>query len=433
MVRNRTRRELLRAGLVSGTVLLAGCSGGGTDTENDEGDGSTPTATPDDGDTTATETPGDETPTDDESRDDEEQTLGDPVWPMARYDLGATGRNPDAVGPGEKPEVDWDTELDGTVTSTPITTESKVFVVTDEDTLYGLSADDGSIEWTDDLDGEGKTPALGDGMLYVPHAGITAYDPETGEQQWHYDDGGQKAATPVLYADGMVFAGIDNGTGDSAILATTADGRREWRQTNLTVGTGTPTPTALSSAGSELYVATKDPGVLVLARGRGSRKEVLDIGPTSWLAIDGSLFAYGGTDAGFENRSDGSGHRLTDRVNYVRDATAPLVTDEFVVWGTETGPNDTEHGMMALERDRGLFRWSRGFSTSIPHPPVSSRDHIYRSGREWVYCASTSGARIWQTKLDGVITTQMTVSDGRLYLGLDGDDASRLVALAEPA
>lgn len=119
----QNRRAVLRAGLVAGTALVAGCSGGGgngTDTDAEEAngggdstatDGSTATSEPSDGtdtgmDTTTESGPADPTPTallDDDFEDGD--YTADPAWEMTTgpYDDATVGSVEvvDSSAPGE--------------------------------------------------------------------------------------------------------------------------------------------------------------------------------------------------------------------------------------------------------------------------------------------------------------------------------------------
>lgn len=434
MVRRPTRREFLRAGLASGGVLVAGCSGG--DSSDDGTDTGTPT--PDEtstGDGETSPTP-DDRGADDQGSDDQESgdtsedaVQGDPVWPMARATPAGTGAHPGAVGPGEQPEVTWETPLDGEVVTAPVADESTVYVATAANTLFAISAADGSVQWSKALDGAPEAPALGEQRLFVPHAGISAFDPENGTELWYHEDG-QTASTPALYANETVYAGVDRGVGDDVVLAVNQGGGLAWTQSNLSVGTTTPKPTALATSGGELFVATDGPGVVVLGLARGSRQRLVDAGPTPGFAVDDVVVAYGGRDAGFRERTGESRtFRLQNEVGAVDDATAPLVTDDYVVWGTDTGVNAETQGIMGLSKETGRLRWTEGVVPEVSYPPVASRDHIYGNSTKWVYCTSNIGAGVWKTRLDGSITTQLAVSNGNLYLGLERDGEHHVAAL----
>ncbi|MEF8786764.1 MAG: PQQ-binding-like beta-propeller repeat protein [Haloarculaceae archaeon] len=432
MTRRRTRRAFLRAGFASGTVLVAGCSSG-EELLGETDDNSTPTTTQTESSSDGGDTSDDPEQSDDGAQTDDESpdvSLGELVWPMARYDAAGTGHNRNVVGPAEEPTVQWNIPIDGEPVTEPIASESTIFVATSEQLLYAFSTADGSLRWSTFLEGTIGTPALGDGKVFVPHAGITAFDPVTGDEHWHYPSDGTGALTPALYERDQVFAGLTDKSGTSQILAFSSSGQRQWEQSNLSVGTGGVQPTSLSSDGVRLYVTGRGPGTVVLNQRRGDREGTLDIESKPGLAIGREVLAYGGNEAGIRGRNDESRRSvLNNKVRDVQAATAPLITDDFVVWCTDTNPNGDRNGMMAFDLDDDTLRWTEGFSTEMPHAPVASSDHIYGTGREWLYCTASTGADVWRMRPGGEITSEMAIGGGKLYLGVEREAGHRLIAL----
>ncbi len=429
MTRRRTRRAFLGATLTSGTVLVAGCSSGEENGAEDEEPSPSPGETATDGKSNSQGTP-DDTAQTTEDGEYAGVSLGELVWPMARYDSAGSGHNRNAVGPAEEPTEQWNIPIDGEPVTKPIASETTIFVATSEQLLFAFSTADGSLRWSTYLEGAIGTPALGDDRLFVPHSGITAFDPLTGDEHWHYSSDGTGALTPALYAGSRVFAGLTDDSGSSQILAFSSGGRKQWEQSNLGVGTGSSQPTKLSSDGVRLYVAGRSPGTVVLNQRRGDREGSLDIESRPGLAIGSELLAYGGDEAGIWGRDDETRRSvLNNKVSEVQSATAPLITDEFVVWSTDTNPNGDRSGMMALDREEDTLRWTEGLATTMPHAPVASSDHIYGTGQEWLYCTASSGADIWKMRPGGRITSEMAIGGGKLYLGVEQEAGQRLIAL----
>lgn len=85
----------------------------------------------------------------------------------------------------------------------------------DDGKLYGISKEDGSINWTFDISGEGfaSFPVVVEDTVFVfstdfeSNGTLWAIDKETGEERWHVDGiGDTQAASPVVYEDIVIVS-----------------------------------------------------------------------------------------------------------------------------------------------------------------------------------------------------------------------------------
>lgn len=433
MTRKRTRRAFLRAGFVSGTALIAGCSelglGPADETSADNPEPTTPAA----GGGAAADADSGEGPEQTGTDDDQPtSSASDAVWPMARYDPAGTGRNRDATGPSDRPGELWSAAVEGEPVTDPIATESTVFIGTSEQFLYAFSTDNGSLRWSTYLQDVPQTPALGDGWLFVPHAGVTAFDPRSGDELWTYDEDVTGALTPALYTGGWVYTGVTDSSGRTLVLALSSAGDKQWEQSTLSIGTSNARPRKLSSDGVRLYVGSSATGAAILNQQRGDRDGTLDVGSGPGIAVGREVFAYGGDTAGFVGKNDERRQAvLNDEVAGIDTTTAPLITDDFVVWGTTTGPNSDETGLMGMGLQRESLRWTEGLANRMPHAPVAGSERIYGTGEEFLYCVADSGADLWTARPGGTITSELAIHDERLYLTVARASGPKLIALGD--
>jgi outer membrane protein assembly factor BamB len=436
MGEKRTRREFLAVSSVVGTTVVAGCSGGGdsgSDSDDDEDteapeETMAPTATPEQNDETAeqtTEEPTEET-TEEEEEEEEEKPSPDvsvDPWPLQRFDFSNTGFNSEGSGPEDRPSIQWEYDIDGAPVTTPVVSETSVYVGTSNDTLLALHPTENTVRWTKSLNGTPNTPAVGTNNLYVPNGdGLTAFDLVTGEQRWHYSGEGSGAAGPAMFANQLIYFASMTSNTTAEIYAVNTAGRQQWAQNNLDIGNAKGVPTGLALVDSTLFIATNAPGILKLNPADGGRMDTLNVGPTPGIAMNDSTIAFGGrSEAGVYNRNNDEVRGvLQDRISDVRAASPPLLTDEYAVFGTVTNVNASRRGVMGMETGTGNVRWDFGDSVEMRLPPTAAGRMLYAPATNTLHGGFTAGAGTWTVSFDRDITTPAIPSSGRLYMGLGG-------------
>jgi parallel beta-helix repeat protein len=117
----------------------------------------------------------------------------------------------------------WNYTTGGIVASSPAVADGKVYVGSHEQKIYCLDAVSGAHVWDCKIgnllsEGYGFTssPAVADGKVYVgsEENGLYCLDATTGSQLWNYSAGGWMDSSPTV-ADGLVFIG----SGDSHVYA----------------------------------------------------------------------------------------------------------------------------------------------------------------------------------------------------------------------
>jgi outer membrane protein assembly factor BamB len=179
---DRSRRDILRAGTVAATGVLAGCSG-----VLDEAS----------------------------TRSESAVASG---WPMFGFDPARSGHAPDLTAPTGGVTDRWTYEIGEKVRSSPAVADGTVYVGSKDMNVYALSAVDGTEQWRFETRGSvrsspavvGDTVYIGsdDGKLYA----VSAAD---GTERWHYETDSRVYASfaaventvyAASYFDGTVYA-----------------------------------------------------------------------------------------------------------------------------------------------------------------------------------------------------------------------------------
>jgi outer membrane protein assembly factor BamB len=159
----------------------------------------------------------------------------------------------------------WATPIDGIAQPVVIALGQRtVYTGTGAGTIYALDATTGTVQWSASVGAAvSASPALADGILYVPTADgrLVALD-TAGTRLWEASTGARIGVQPAV-AGGVVYTGSDDGSVDAFDAA----------------GCGAPTCAALWSAetgnritgapavsGGQLYVGTADGRLVAYAR-----------------------------------------------------------------------------------------------------------------------------------------------------------------------
>jgi cysteine-rich repeat protein len=109
----------------------------------------------------------------------------------------------------------WTANINGNSTSTPAVHDGKVFIGSDDGSLYALDAGDGSYLWSYATGGEvWSAPAVsGDGKVCFGSLDHTVYcvSEETGSMIWSYFTGASRLISSPAISDGMLIVGNENG------------------------------------------------------------------------------------------------------------------------------------------------------------------------------------------------------------------------------
>ncbi|MCA9878938.1 MAG: PQQ-binding-like beta-propeller repeat protein [Thermomicrobiales bacterium] len=331
------------------------------------------------------------------------------AMPMYRGNAARTGENP-GPGPATRPLVAWKAFVGGESYASPVVGLGDVFVATKSGAVVALSLQDGTEQWSVDVDEyvarstpafDGETlfvtggyaivavdaisgaevwrkplrfagscsPVVDDDRVYAAaqEGAVTAFAKATGEELWHYANGDLIFSSPSLADGTLVIADVSGQV--TALNAET--GRKAW-QTRLRAEVhATP-----AIVGDQVFVVTTTPEVIVLD---------LDTGGEVWRAEAGG-------------------------------PSSPAVADGTVYVGGE------DQAVRALDASNGEERWSTPLGYPIASSPASSGDLVYvASGPTITALDAESGQTVWGHVAGDVITADVAVVDGMVIAsGHDG-------------
>jgi outer membrane protein assembly factor BamB len=418
------RRRFLAALAAAG---LAGCTESRDPTPTE---GSTTQSTTTVPTQTATEPPSDtETPTPESTP--EPRALDD-TWRGYGNDPGNSGTTDGMPLTGNRRQ--WATKVDGDNTlPEPVVTTEAVHVTT-ENFLYGIDRATGVISWKTDLGAPAYffTPAVGDGVLYVPARSLTgvfngsdtagelfAVDAGSGSIRWRRE--AFITSSPVL-GDGLLYhASATATTGRVEALSVSPDAAsRAWRYRfgdgAHSAAFGTP---ALD--GDRLF-ATGTVGQDDAASGR---LVALDAGSGEllWRATtpaptenspacsDGDVFFS--DEAGTMYSVDGE----TGTTNWTTEFDTAPVNKPTVGNGLVYVLADSS--LHAVDREDGTHRWASP-TDPVEDSVTATTEEVYVGGETLDAFDATTGELTWQREIDGYTGGfgVPVVVDGYLYVGV---------------
>lgn len=294
----------------------------------------------------------------------------------------------------------WTVDTGGPVRSSPTVVAETVYVGSASGTVYALDVADGTERWTVDTDGDVLgTPAVTsvpgrDRMVFLGDSTGTvhALAAETGDKRWEFRAEGPIQSAPAVL-DGTVFVGSMIGL---LYAIDAADGTERWRfETDGPIQSG-PAVTA-----RELYVGSHDGNVYALDVADGTERWSFDTGST----VSGSPVVAGGTPEregapdGEETADDGTNGSAPDSSTvYVRTHDGTLYTIDAAtgdgrVYFHTSGPQATtptvhdgsvyvgireydSHSVAALDTEDGTEHWTVPFETPLQRAPVIADDVV---------------------------------------------------------
>ena len=186
-------------------------------------------------------------------------------WPMFRHDLAHTGYTPEVVNPPL--ELKWKYKAGDYVFSSPAVANGIVYVGSDDNYVYALDANSGSLKWKYQTGADvTSSPAVANGIVYVGSCDYHVYalDANTGSLKWKYKTGAEVYLSSPAVANGIVYVGSK----DNYVYALDANtGSLKWEYK-----TGYWVRSSPAVANGIVYVGSWDTYVYALDANTGSLK-----------------------------------------------------------------------------------------------------------------------------------------------------------------
>lgn len=244
----------------------------------------------------------------------------------------------------------WSFETDRAVVSSPKVKDGTVFVGSKDGNLYALDSQTGEMEWSHDTGAAIQSaPAIDNTTIYVGNdvGELSALDLADGQVSWSFDEPiAAVTAAPVVDED-TVYLGVERGFVYAIDLESKFKTER-WRYSTKAGVTGSP---ALRDG--RLYIPDNGNRLTAVNTSDGSEAwsaEVVDGIATPATLGDRSVYVGHGTDGGANvislfttgdsssddgSDSDTGGRRAVSVSIGYRVTTAPLVTSDKVIVGTD--------------------------------------------------------------------------------------------------
>ncbi len=371
---------------------------------------------------------------------------------MFRGDPAHTGTSDAKLFDGQG-GIRWTVHTGASVRSSPAVTSDRVYIGSDDGTLYALDRKRGRIIWRFAAGGAvAASPAVAEGLVVAATlpGRIFALDAKTGALRWSLHTGAALplntspaggwdiyASSPVV-AGGMVVIGAPDGAVRALELRT---GRLRWKvQTGGRVR-GTP-----AVGGQTAVVGSWDGRVYALDLGTGATRWVHHtIGDTldsraagfdrralqSSPAIAGGMVFIGSRDGGLYGLDLATGERrwrVSHRGSWV--VGSPAVQDGRVYVGSSDG-----HFVQAVEAGTGKELWRLPTAANVIASPLLADGLLlvttHRTDAPWgdlLAIDPATGAVRWRLRLDESSNSSPVADDGELYFGTD---AGSVVAIHE--
>ncbi|WP_231185541.1 PQQ-binding-like beta-propeller repeat protein [Haladaptatus sp. DYF46] len=321
---------------------------------------------------------------DDSSNDTQIKTT---AWSTHRGGAGRTGSTTED-GPGPDVTTDWSTALNGSMwTNEPVIVDGVLYLAVattsdeSETTGYIVAYDleTGEEKWRRDDIPEPKTPTVGDGMVFFAtvtrdypsndDGGLFGLDAETGETVWH-DVGPYEWTNPVL-VDGRLF--VVQPPQQYVLELDPETGERKHTEIDQKIATE----------------PSYEDGTLFFRQGVAMDS---DDWSKTWEISDENF------DFRLDAVNNGYVYGIRDG-QYGIAVQARSAEDASVEWAMRPGVNDDDYGRLAVTDDYVFF------SSSNDDDP----DQID------AFDAKT-GELVWSNEYEMEITSDLTVSNGTLYV-----------------
>jgi outer membrane protein assembly factor BamB len=304
-------------------------------------------------------------------------------WPQFNFEPGLTGYNPfesalNASNVGSL-TLKWRYPTpNGSVCSQAVIANGILYVGTDFAGVYALNADTGALLWNYATDGPVATPAVANGIVYVPGLTLYALDANTGALIWQVENDGQISPTVV---NNVVYAGSNGG---DLVALNAQTGAFIWRYS-----TGSFINSAAAVANGVAYVVARNGDVDALNANTGNLIWARHFGvsatpkPTIYSTAGGLSVANG--------------------MVYINVA-------DF----------KSQYYVYALDANTGVTIWkspSIGTGALPPFTPAVANGMVYAVANHNAYAFNAiTGASIWQTSLSVADSISTIVANGVVYV-----------------
>lgn len=303
-------------------------------------------------------------------------------WPAFRRDCARTGVSPE---PWVKTalQVAWTAQVDAeSVDASPAVAGDRLYVGTATGLAVCLSTADGSVIWKTQTGGAiMSSPTVADGRVFMGSADrcLYAFDAADGKRLWRVRTRGTVVAPPLVVGDRVYFGSMDG----TFRCLNAADGGELWRVS------GGPVSGAAAAAGELVYYGDER----------------------------GSIFARACSDGKAVWELQVSGGIVASPVIVGSRLLVPVMSP------TALSPPNIKC-LLALDSATGVEAWSLTKGSSVLHTPISDGTNVYfatvsgyLSDTELIALRLADGSEVWKRRLGGVADSSPAMAGNILLFG----------------
>jgi eukaryotic-like serine/threonine-protein kinase len=348
------------------------------------------------------------------------------VW---RANLARTGEFPSA-GPVQQPKVKWKFKTGGKVLSSPIVTNGKVYIGSNDKYIYCLDEKTGKDIWKYHVGRPvNEAGAVYDGkVFFATKAGLIALDANTGKKLWEQKQTNRELAPlvipgPIKTKNGILKGLVFSSMPWKALIGYDINtGKEVWRCRDNN-GSGKNSSPALHRG--TLFYTNGSQGIrmvdLLTERQQGFCDQGIDSYHFTPASRDGKVVSLG--EKGifmFDAVKFQKKYRI--KKGFTKPGwdyrhphfSSPAIDAESIYIGNVNGV------MYSINKNSLDQQWEfKTGGSALSSPAIDSKGHIYfgsKDGNIYGLKAST-GKQIWKFKTNGPVISSPAIENGILYIG----------------
>ncbi|MHC5002367.1 MAG: outer membrane protein assembly factor BamB family protein [Planctomycetota bacterium] len=349
-------------------------------------------------------------------------------WPIFRGDRALRGRASGTLP--DEPALLWTFETGGSIASSPAVADGRVYVGSDDASVYAIDLVTGEKAWSFATDDVVEAPPLVHaGTVYIGGSDFFFYaiDAATGELKWKHetDDQVLGGANWLTAPDGSA-TWIVVGCYDNKLYCFDAEsGAVQWTYETGNYVNGTP-----AISGDRIIFGGCDAAVHVVSSAGEPVKQIPlceECHIPNSLALDGELVFFGHYGNAFVCLDLESGEQLWAYENPRHPFfSAPAVGRDRVVFG---GRDKQLH---CVRRDDGSPLWAVRTRRKVDGSPVICDGKVVFGSTDGTLMVVSleDGAELWSYEIGQSLFSSPAVADGMILIG---SNDGRLYAFGAPA
>jgi outer membrane protein assembly factor BamB len=320
-------------------------------------------------------------------------------------------------------DIQWNYTTGNAVETSPAVAGGRLFICSDDESVYALSASTGAKLWSAATSGPVYgSPTFANGVVYAGSSDgyLYAFNAATGALLWRFQTGGQIQGSPAVANGNIYFQNADG-----YFYSVNSSGAENWV---ISTGATGGFPSSPAIAEGNVYFTTGN-GYLYranLTNGAWYRVQYDSSGIYSSPAVSNGVVYFGTNEKGFFAVNAQTLEQIWNQTAVSQVLSGAAVANGIVYVGEANG-NGT---IWALSAETGAIVWSFQTNDVVQGSPVVANGVVYagvfdpddRAG-EHLYAFDALYGNVYWTASNGFgIDSAPTVANGMLYVGSVDDN-----------